>query len=85
MDTLTLDRFGRILIPKKVRDQLGLSAADKLDLEVRDGVILLAPIQQEPKVYYKGGVLVVDSEPIGDLTAVIQELREERIRKLGGW
>lgn len=54
MDTLTLDRFGRILIPKKVRDQLGLSAADKLDLEVRDGVILLAPIQQEPKVYYKG-------------------------------
>ncbi|BAC89650.1 AbrB/MazE/SpoVT family DNA-binding domain-containing protein [Gloeobacter violaceus] len=84
MDTLTIDKFGRILIPKKVRDQLGLSASDKLDLEIRDGVILLAPIQQEQKVYYKGGVLVVDSEPIGDLRTVIQELREERIRKLGG-
>lgn len=41
------------------------------------------PTSDEPKTYYEGSVLVVDAElPQGfDLTAFIDELREERIQE----
>jgi len=85
MDLVTLDKFGRVLIPKNVREQLGLAIATQLTLEVIDGKLMLVPLPQEPKVYHKGGVLVVQAEPTGDLEAATNDLREERIAQLAQW
>ena len=85
MDLVTLDKFGRVLIPKKVREQLGLAIATQLALEVIDGKLMLVPVSQVPKVYHEGGVLVVEAEPTGDLETAINELREERIAQLAQW
>ena len=40
---------------------------------------------KEPEVYHEGAVLVVKSEPIGNLETFIDELREERITELTAW
>ncbi|MBD2770881.1 hypothetical protein [Iningainema tapete] len=40
-----------------------------------------------PKVYRKEGILVIETEPIEnlDINALINELREERIREQMAW
>jgi AbrB family looped-hinge helix DNA binding protein len=43
MDLTSLDRRGRVIIPKKVRDRLGLKPNQRLLLEVRNGEIMLKP------------------------------------------
>ena len=44
------------------------------------------PTSQEARVYRKEGILVVETEPMGnlDINAFIDELREERIREQMG-
>jgi len=81
MDVLTLDQFGRLLIPQEIRQQLGLTIATQFTLAVQDGKLILEPLPQESKVYYSGTALVVDSEPIGNLEMALDNLREERNRE----
>jgi AbrB family looped-hinge helix DNA binding protein len=78
----TLDKFGRIVIPKQVRDDLGLSAGSVLKLEERDEEIVLKPIAESSPLVLKDGVLVFTGEVEGDLEAVLRRDRNERSRKL---
>jgi AbrB family looped-hinge helix DNA binding protein len=39
-----LDPMGRIVIPAEIRDVLGLAGGDALDVSMRDGAIVLAPV-----------------------------------------
>lgn len=81
MNILSLDKFGRLLIPKEIQEQLGLTSATEFALEVQDGKLILKPLPQESKVYHSGTTLVVESEPTGNLETAINDLREERIRE----
>ena len=81
MAVLTLDQFGRLLIPEEIRKQLALTSATQFTLVVQDGKLILEPLPQESKVYYSGTALVVKSEPIGNLEKVLDDLREERIEE----
>jgi AbrB family looped-hinge helix DNA binding protein len=55
----TIDRFGRVVVPKKVRDDFGL--APKVELEVEEGSngIVLHPKREDSFIISKKGVLVV--------------------------
>jgi AbrB family looped-hinge helix DNA binding protein len=81
MDVLTLDQSGRLLIPKEIREQLGLTNTTQFTLAVQDGKLILEPLPQESKVYQSGTALVVESESIGNLETALEDLREERIRE----
>lgn len=87
---VTIDKYGRIVIPKPVRDALGLNAGTTLHLEMTDDAegreISLRPEHEEPVLQRKGGVLVhtgTADEPI-DPVAAVRRSREERTRKLAG-
>ena len=82
---LTIDELGRILIPKQIREQLGIDIQAQLSLEIKDGRIILQPISKEPEICYEEGILVVKTEPIEKLETVINELRQERINELSSW
>ena len=43
---LTLDKAGRIVIPKKVRDQLHMSAGDAFEFKSTDDQIVLKPMRE---------------------------------------
>ncbi len=43
-DMLRIDKFGRILIPKEVRNALNIQAGDKLELILRDEKLVVRPI-----------------------------------------
>ena len=73
----TLDRFGRVLIPKKLREGLGLEQGDALELQLEGGKLTLLPRRSPPMLRRKGRVLVVASEATGDLNQALNHLREE--------
>ena len=77
-----LDKFGRIVIPKQVRDDLGLSPGSVLKLEERDEESVLKPVAERSPLVLKDGVLVFAGEVEGDLEAALQRDRNERSRKL---
>jgi len=43
--TLTVDKAGRVVLPKPVRDELQLTAGDSLELESFEDQIVLRPVR----------------------------------------
>ncbi len=78
----TLDRFGRIIIPKDVRDDMGLEAGAVLQIEKKGEKIILQPVQGEPKIMEKKGILVFTGAAVGDVGAGLHEQRKRRLSSL---
>jgi AbrB family looped-hinge helix DNA binding protein len=68
----TLDDFGRIEIPKQMRDDLGLSPGSVLKIEKRNEEIVLKPVTESSPLILMNGVLVFVGEVEGDLEASLQ-------------
>jgi AbrB family looped-hinge helix DNA binding protein len=79
----TLDKFGRIVIPKRVRNDLDLKPGAVFKIEQADQRILLEPVNEEPHLVVKNGVLVFSGTATGDLVGTIQTHRQERLGKAG--
>lgn len=80
-----LDKFGRVVIPKPVRDHLGLEPGAVFKIEGREDGIVLRPVQAEPDLVMKDGVLVFTGEAEGDLEETVRKQRQERIAHLAAW
>lgn len=82
--SLQIDKAGRIILPKPVRDRLGLKPGAELEMEETQGGVLLKPREQTPALAKKDGFLVYTGElPSGfDLRRAMDDEREERIRKV---
>ena len=81
--TLTIDGAGRVVIPKPVRDKLGLHAGSTLEmLETPEGVTL-KPVETESPLALIDGQLVITAKlpPGFDIVKAIVEEREERERR----
>jgi len=78
----TLDKFGRIVIPKKIRKDLGIQAGTEVIVEERGQVIYVKPVQDVPPLVVKEGILVYRGHAEGDLTRAVAAEREKRIGKL---
>lgn len=78
----TVDRFGRVVIPKRVRDDLGLAPGTVLIVEERGRAVSLTPLTEEP-LGDEGGVLVFRGRAAGDLAEEVDEAREARLSDLG--
>jgi len=79
----TLDKFGRIVIPKRVRDDLGLKPGAVFKIEQADQRILMEPVNEEQHVVVKNGVLVFSGTATGDIVGAIQAHRKERLSEAG--
>ena len=78
---LTVDKAGRVVLPKPVRDELQLSAGDSLNLESFEDQIVLRPVRQATGLRKKQGIWVLDvDEPItaAAVDRTIQDMRRER-------
>ncbi|WP_310415407.1 AbrB/MazE/SpoVT family DNA-binding domain-containing protein [Chamaesiphon sp. OTE_8_metabat_110] len=67
MTAITIDTTGRLEIPLEIRQQLGITIAQSLSLEVVNGCIVLQPLRQEPQIRRQGTALVVETSPLGNL------------------
>lgn len=80
---ITIDRAGRVIIPKPIREELHLKPGDSLELESGGDQITLRPVRPKATLKKEHGVWVYQGEPT-DLSIVdlIAREREKRIREL---
>lgn len=81
-----MDRAGRIVVPKPVRDRLGLKAGIDLELHETAGTLVLRPVARRASLVPEGRFLVHTGQapPGFDIVKATEEDREERMRKLAG-
>ena len=78
----SMDRFGRIVIPKKIREDFNLKAGTPIRIEENEQSIILTPEHGEPNLRVKDNVLVFSGTPIEDLGDALAKHRENRIKSL---
>ncbi len=78
----TIDAAGRIVVPKALRDELGVQPGQELELEVRDGrlEIEIAPVEMRLE-RRRHGLVAVPSATLPTLTAEIVRDTLDRIRR----
>jgi AbrB family looped-hinge helix DNA binding protein len=83
--TLTVDKAGRVVLPKPVRDELQLAAGDSLELESSEDRIVLRPVRGTAGLRKKQGIWVLDvDEPIS-AEAVNRTIRDIRRQREESW
>jgi len=83
--TLTVDKAGRVVLPKPVRDELRLEAGDSLELETSEDQIVLRPVRGNAGMRKKQGIWVFRTgAPISaaSVNKVMRQLREEREQRI---
>jgi AbrB family looped-hinge helix DNA binding protein len=84
---ITIDSAGRIVLPKSLRDALGLGAGDVLALESDGDRITLRPVRSGSPMRKKQGVWVFRSGKTisaSETDSALEALRDERARHLQG-
>ncbi|HYU45947.1 MAG TPA: AbrB/MazE/SpoVT family DNA-binding domain-containing protein [Terriglobales bacterium] len=79
-----VDREGRIVVPKKLREKLGLRAGMEIEVaETSDG-LTLKPVTKKSSLTREGRFLVHTGKPIHgySVSDAVHEDREARLRKL---
>ena len=78
---LTIDKAGRVVIPKPLREELHLEAGDVLEMESAGEQILLRPVRGTGPLTKEHGVWVFYAGPPLPASAtdeMLQLIREER-------
>ena len=79
-----MDKAGRIVLPKPVRDELQLGPGDALEVESSEDRIVLRPARGKGRMYKEHGMWVFDSgEPltVEVVNKTLRRVREERDRR----
>jgi AbrB family looped-hinge helix DNA binding protein len=83
---ITIDASGRLVLPKAVREEVGILPGMTLRVFAHEGRIELEPVPREVRIVEKGPLLVAvpvePGEPLSE-DVVDRTLREIRERDLG--
>lgn len=85
--TITVDKAGRVVLPKPVRDKLQLQAGDSLEVETSGEEITLRPVRAKARLQRADGMWVVTyGEPIPEkmVEDTIEAVRRERHEQILG-
>jgi AbrB family looped-hinge helix DNA binding protein len=84
---LTIDKAGRIVLPKPLRDELQLEPGDSLEVNTSGEEITLRPLRGNSSLIKKRGVWVFyTGEPLSDAVVekTVRAIRNEREKQMVG-
>ena len=84
MVTTTIDKAGRLVLPKAIREELQLRAGDTLAMEVSGGQVSMRVVAPEPQLRKEGDFWVWHGAgPVTDaeVRQLIHQTRAERSRR----
>ncbi|MES2921313.1 MAG: AbrB/MazE/SpoVT family DNA-binding domain-containing protein [Verrucomicrobiota bacterium] len=76
--TITLGKAGRLVVPKAIRDSLGLHEGSRLKLEVHGGKLQAAPEPDPVSIEMKGGFPVIQGCPPLKRGTIVQAIKAGR-------
>ena len=85
--TVTLDRAGRVVLPKALRDEMRLSPGDTLDVAVKGDEVTLRPRRGATPLQKERGVWVFRTgKPLtaDETEATLRDIRAQRHRRNAG-
>ena len=62
----TIDGAGRIVVPKAIREALGLQGGTPVEISLEDGRIAIVPAHPAGRLRREGGLLVYEPPPGGE-------------------
>ena len=77
----TIDKAGRVIVPKAMRDELGLTGGTEVEIGLVDGKVEIAPVASHIRLERKRGRLVAASNremtalTADDVRALLEKLR----------
>jgi len=75
--TITIDRVGRMVIPKEIREEAGIEPGMPLEVRCREGRIEIEPRRRPVRIVKKGRLQVAESVETGET------LSRATVRKAG--
>lgn len=84
---ITIDKFGRVVLPKEIRDRFSIREGTEFEVNEQEDVILLRPVEKQAKVVKKNGWFVIQTGknlPEDIILKTIEKVREERNREIVG-
>jgi bifunctional DNA-binding transcriptional regulator/antitoxin component of YhaV-PrlF toxin-antitoxin module len=79
---IAIDGAGRLVVPKPLREELGLAGPAELEAAARDGVIELTVADVAARVEDREGTpVIVADEPVPPLTADDVRAAIDRVRR----
>jgi bifunctional DNA-binding transcriptional regulator/antitoxin component of YhaV-PrlF toxin-antitoxin module len=82
--TLKMDKSGRIVFPKRLRERLGLKPEMELEAVEKPGGLLLRLVEQQPSMVQVDGLWVHRgaAAPGANWERVLDDVRDERIQSV---
>jgi AbrB family looped-hinge helix DNA binding protein len=78
----TIDPAGRVVIPKRIRDRLGLRGNEEVEITERDGRIEIEPTPTDVKLVWEGSVRVARPDrALPPLTDEVVRETLDRVRR----
>ena len=78
----TIDRFGRIVVPKEMRKRFGRAPGAQVEIQEQDQEIVIRQVSVKPSLLVENGLLVFDGEASGDIASWVRKVREDRNAKV---
>lgn len=78
----TLDKFGRVIIPKRLREHLGINSETTLNISEEDERIVIELVKEKEPVVDREGILVFTGKLDKKSSDLIKSDRNKRMRKL---
>ena len=82
----TIDKAGRIVVPKKLRDRLGLVAGTEIDIDEDGSGLRVEPVHDKPRAWVEeredGPVIVGDGSwtlTVESVREMVEEIRDRRL------
>ena len=81
---LLIDRSGRIVVPKRLRERLGFKPKSELEIVERMDGVLLRAVQEKPSLIQFDGLWVHQgtADPGADWESILGDVREERVQSI---
>jgi AbrB family looped-hinge helix DNA binding protein len=80
--TVVMDKAGRVVLPKPIRDRMHLGTGSKLRIEIIGDKMELSHDVPEVKIIKRGGRRVVVGWEGFDAAKAVREMREDQVRRL---
>lgn len=79
---VAIDSAGRMVVPKALREELGISGAAEVEMSAADGRIEMTVPDVSARVEQRGGLpVIVTDEPMAPLTVDATRTAIDRVRR----